>query len=276
MYLCTSTLHSLLQLDLYEAGWENSGLYPGITHRQVAMNSLNNSLLKKFHNDETDEVRDNKALQLFLDCNTACKNFTGLFPRRLDEELVIGEMKSIIYDFFNPQCHLGIKEDSHSFSREPLLLNLGDIASHFGLGSGSNIGVKSTDFYSKYVNSSMSHTNLSLPLLFRQAISTDKLWAGVEAFRHATFGSEIVCGSRLSFVPKSQLISRTICTEPLLNMLFRKVLQASWKGDFLRYFILTSVINLFGIPQWLEWVLWIIDLVLSIYHPLVIPFLPLY
>lgn len=207
-----------LQADLYAAGWENSGLYPGISLSQVAMSSLNNAILKKFHNDEVDEVRDNAALQLFLECNEHCRKFDSVVPRHLDEEYIIGEMKSLIDDFFNPTFW----GEENSSDREPLLLNLSDIAKNFGLGSGSNIGATSTDFYTKLVNSSMSHTNELLPILFKQALSIDPLWADVEAFRSNKLGYESVRGSRLSFVPKSQTISRTICTEPLLNMLFQK------------------------------------------------------
>jgi len=218
MRLSADVLSSLLQSDLYSAGWTDSGYYPGVSHRQVAMNSLASSLVKKFHNDETDVIRDDEALQLFLACNARCGSFTGVSPRNLKEELIIGEMKSIIYDFFNPEF---LGEDNLPF-REPHLLNLSDIATCFGLGSGSNIGVKTTDLYSKYVNSTMAHTNQQLPILYRQALSRDKLWSDVEAFRAKSFGFESVCGSRLSFVPKSRVISRTICTEPVLNMLFQK------------------------------------------------------
>lgn len=217
-HINAEVLQALLQLDLVEAGFENTGFYPGISNRQLAMNSLNSSLLKKFHNDEVSEIRDEKALALFLECNERCRNFGGVVPRRLNEELVINEMKSIIYDFFNPR----FRDEEGSLYRHPFLLNLTDISKSFGLGNGSNIGASSTDFYTKYVNSSMSSTSSDLPVLFRQAISGDKLWSDIEVFRHAHFGTEIVRGSRLSFVPKSRVISRTICTEPLLNMIFQK------------------------------------------------------
>lgn len=218
MRLSADVLTTQLHMDLYEAGWQNAGDYPGISQRQVAMNSLAGSFLKKFHNDETDKARDDKALQLFLACNERCKNFPGVLPRSLKEELIIGETKSILYDFFNPEF---LGQDGLPF-REPLLLNLSDIATCFGLGNGSNIGSSSTDFYTKLVNSTMSHTNPALPYLFRQAISSDRLWTDVEAFRSQRYDTEVVCGSRLSFVPKSRVISRTICTEPVLNMLFQK------------------------------------------------------
>jgi len=225
MHASADQLAVYLDLDLYDAGWKGPD-YFGPDHRQFAMTSLHRSIVKKFHNDETDEGRDSLALQVFKDCNERCKSFGSVIPRRLDEEYVIGEMKTLLYDFFNPRFRKAVDSESvaeeYTSFREPLLLNLNDIAVHFGLGGGSNIGTRSNDFYSKYVTSVMCHTNPVLPLLFRQAISVNKLWAGIEAFRLESFGDEVVQGSRLSFAPKSHAISRTICTEPILNMLFQK------------------------------------------------------
>lgn len=215
MHSRAENLEVMLELDLFEAGWNGLEVQPPeSSHRQAAMTSIRRSLLKKFHNDETDTDRDSKALALFLECNERCKVFPGVQPRCLSEEYVIGEMKSWLYDFFNP-C-------DGQFAQEPHLLNLSSIASYFGLGAGSNIGIKETDFYSKYVTSSMSHTNPALPQLFRHALSSDPLWADVEDFRRTRWGYDSVKGNRLSFVPKSRDVSRTICTEPLLNMFFQK------------------------------------------------------
>jgi len=216
MHVNAEELESLLRLDLYEAGWQDSDA-PSLSIRQHAMNALNKSLFKKFHNGLTDAVRDNAALALFLECNERCRSFGGVIPLRLQDELIINEMKAIIDDFFFPSD----RRDG-SNCREPLLLNLSDIALHFGLGSGSNIGADSTDFYSKFALSTMCHTNDVLPLQFRQAISGDRLWSDVEFFRSLSSRTEIVRGNRLSFVPKSRVISRTICTEPILNMFFQK------------------------------------------------------
>lgn len=228
MHSRAEVLEVRLLEDLYEAGWNGLRMqYPEAAPVQVAMSSLAKSFMKKFHNDETDETRDNLALALFIECNERCRKFPGVQPRRMDEEYIVGEMKSWLYDFFNP---LFYTDDTHPQSREPLLLNLSDIALHFGLGAGSNIGAPDTDFYSKYVLSSMSHTDPSLPILFRHAISVDKLWSELENSRSARFGYELVRGNRLSFVPKSKDISRTICTEPLLNMLFQKGIAGVLNG----------------------------------------------
>lgn len=286
MHSRASELLSYLHLDLYAAGWDGlENHYPGRSTSQFAMTALSKSLLKKFHNDQTDKSRDDKALALFLECNERCKNYSGVLPVNLLQELILNEAKSYIYDFFNPpfvgqsvlrgvgrqipvtyraayrkngneliRCRnswigkcvrahdylllLGFRsrdpvgsrfvvqpckrEDNNSLYREPLLLNLSDISNHFGLGNGSNRGSRSTDFYTKFVNSCFQHTNEVLPILYRQAISSFKLESTVDAFRQEHFGSEMVCGSRLAFAPKNADISRVTCTEPILNMLFQK------------------------------------------------------
>lgn len=226
MHISAEDLLATLRLDLFATGWKDAGYYPGISQRQVAMNALEASFLKKFHNDETDKIRDNKAIALFLECNERCRNFGGVLPSNLKDTLIIGEMKSILYDFFNPvyRDEVGVE------SRQPLLLNLSDISTHLALGNGSNIGASSTDFYTKYVNSTMAHTNPVLPHLFRQAISVDRIWTEIELCRSGDLGYELVSGSRLSCVPKSRIISRTICTEPLLNMFFQKGIAGVLEG----------------------------------------------
>lgn len=211
-------LHSLLRLDLYDAGWLGPDEFPDQSNLQIAMTWLDKSLLKKFHNDEIDLERNKAALALFLKCNDSCKSFSGIKPRDLKQELIINEFKSNVYDFFNPMFR---NEDCSEF-REPFLLNLSAISKHYGLGNGTNIGAKSTDFYTKFVNSTMAHTDPILLRFFKQTVNTEHLWRDVEAYRDKAYGVETVKGSRLSFVPKSRVISRTICTEPVLNMLFHK------------------------------------------------------
>lgn len=258
----SEVLQRLLETDLYNAGWDPLSEE---TTRQKAMTSLSVSLLKKFHNDQRDEIRDSAAGTLFLECNERCRNFDGVRPRNELEATVLGETKSLLYDFFFPTpleqvrsyaaakrrerretsyvrgiadkpfpskeeikrfaCSLTtapVKRTVFDLQYDECLLNLSSIAKYFGLGGGTNIGAKSTNFYTKYVNSTMACTDLSLHKLFMQAISSDDLWADIEMYRLTTFGTEVVRGSRLSYVPKNRKISRTICTEPLLNMIFQK------------------------------------------------------
>jgi hypothetical protein len=234
MRLSAEVLKSTLEVDLQLAGWDNS-VFPGMTPRHVAMNSLFSSIVKKFHNEESSPSRDNAALQLFLECNEQCRSFTSVQPARLDEEYCIGEMKTLLYNFFNPMPLKGTVLESSQ--REPFLLNGADIAVGYRWGSGSNIGVRSTDFYSKSSCSSMATTNDLLVKYFRRDLSSvSPLWNDVEAYRSERRGYERVRGSRLSFVPKSTDISRTICTEPLLNMLFQQGIAKLLEGRLFEVF----------------------------------------
>ena len=203
-----------LDFDLKAAGWDRAiSPYPGIKPRQFAMQHLRRSLVKKFSSGQSDAA-DAKALSLFLEINEKCKSF------RLDtsscttiEAIAFGEAKDFIYRMFHPE------DQTRGNLRR---LTLAEISSRFGLGNGANIGSYGTDFLSKVGTSRMSATSSKLHVLYKQAISSDPLWSSVESTRSEFRESEVVQGSRLSFVPKTSEISRTICTEPVLNMLFQK------------------------------------------------------
>lgn len=244
MRLNAELLNSLLSEDLSFAGFSGAeNFYPGQSSKDAAMMSLSNALTKKFHQNETDDVRDRLALDLFLKCNEQCKDFT-VRPQTSIDELIIGEMKSIIYDFFNPPPGFVVWAKLDDFvlyrEREPLLLTLAEIASRMSFGAGSNIGSPSGSSYSKYVNSDMSVTDPSLLVLYKHAVSGDRLLSDIESFRWSNYKSRTVGGNKLSFVPKSTRISRTICTEPTLNMLYQKGigelvherLKEVWNIDF--------------------------------------------
>jgi hypothetical protein len=128
------------------------------------------------------------------------------------EVTALGEAKDFIYRFFYP-------DNENQFTP---ILSLSTISDGFGLGNGANIGCRTTDFLSKIGTSRMCCTSSVLYDYFAQAISNDPIWSDLESIRLETRGVDIVQGSRMSFVPKTTEISRTICTEPLLNMLFQQ------------------------------------------------------
>jgi hypothetical protein len=203
----------LLDLDLIEGGWDGTvSPYPGIKVHTFAIQALRNSLFKKFE-DKKDEGADAAALEKFLDSNNRCSTWPGLPPNLPDvEAIALGEAKDFIQRLF--------------FSDEGLnYFTWSRICDGFSFGNGSNIGAPGTDFFSKTALSSMSTSNQLLRDLFSEAISSDPLWSSVESTRHKFRGSDIVRGSRLSYVPKTRTISRTICTEPVLNMMFQKGAQ---------------------------------------------------
>jgi hypothetical protein len=207
-----SLLPVTLELDLYDNGWNGSlNPYPGITLKQLAMQSIRKSLVKKFLPDDTSEP-DKQALDLFLKVNQACKEYSYGNRRCTEiEEIALGEAKAFLYAFCNPNVAEG-----------EILLTARKITDNFSLGNGANIGSFGTDFLSKIGTSTMAATSSRLHALFKQAVSFNHIWSDVESIRSRSRGDEIVRGSRMSFAPKTAKISRTICTEPVCNMLFQK------------------------------------------------------
>lgn len=203
----------LLDQDLLDGNWNGSVRpYPGIDTRTFAIQSLRTSLLKKFSDSKSRDA-DKLALDVFLESNARCEQYALRSPVTTVENVAFGEAKDFIYRLF-------YQDDGM------LSFHLGSITRNFAFGNGSNIGSPGTDFFSKTALSSMSATSTSLYYYFVEAISDDDIWSSVESTRLINRGVDIVQGSRLSFVPKTRLISRTICTEPTLNMMFQKGSQA--------------------------------------------------
>jgi hypothetical protein len=243
MHSSASDLSALLGSDLTLCGWDGAVVpYPGQSSKQFAMSSLARSIVKKFHNNETDTERDKAALSLFLKVNEQCKEWR-LDPTKQSvlEAVALGEAKAFIDGFCFPTeveheiaksraLDLDVRNETRTPTRladsippyEPLLLNLSSIKRGYGFGNGANIGSPGTDWYSKLCLSTMSSSKTGLHELFVHSISGSPHWAEIELYRSRIRQSSIVPGSRLSFVPKSSEISRTICTEPVLNMLFQK------------------------------------------------------
>lgn len=174
---------------------------------------LKQSLLKKFQDDVSKDA-DAKCLTKFLACNTACGTF-NLEPRSNAVAEAIGTMKSDLYDV----C---VKNGTELYP------TLSQFTEGCGLGPGANIDAKSYDFYTKLFNSPLSRTSDLLYRHYRYALIDHPTWFCAEVTRRAQCGDSIVEGSRLTFVPKTRDISRTVCTEPTLNMMFQK-----WVGSFL-------------------------------------------
>lgn len=170
--------------------------------------ALKASLLKKYlDGNEEQENCDRSALAKFLACNERCKSFV-LKPRDMLDSLIIGHVKSDLHDF------IGNGTGS--------MLNVWSFSEHLAVGPGANVNSQSYNFYSKLYDSSLSTTNDHLVRLYRTITSRSPMLDRAERFRFERHGLSLVNGSYLSFVPKTSLISRTICTEPTLNMLFQR------------------------------------------------------
>ncbi len=211
MHSSASDISALLDTDLGVNGWDGSVDPTSDDSAKVfAMKALRRSLFKKFHNKESDDARNTLAWSKFTEMNERCASYSG-YRSQLNSELekvAMNEAESFIYRFCHPD--------------EMPILTLKTIEQGFGFGPGANIGAKTGDPYGKLAISRLTYTDPALLKLFEHTISSEPTMAEQESYRSSNYATEQVQGSRISFVPKDSRITRTICTEPILNMFFQK------------------------------------------------------
>lgn len=211
MHSSAGDISALLDADLVRNGWDSS-IVPATAAdaRVFAMGVLRQSLFKKFHNNEGDDVRNDRAWAKFVETNSRCSRYKAVSHTDVDELtwIAINEAKSFIYRFCNPD--------------EMPILTLKTIEQGVGFGPGANIGAKTGDPYGKLAISSLSYTDPALLKLYEHITSSLPLWREQEFVRASRCKTEAVRGSRIAFVPKDERITRTICTEPILNMFFQQ------------------------------------------------------
>jgi hypothetical protein len=232
MHNTASNLTQLLESDLVSSGWNPSFIGPRLPNDelyQVELASLSRSLLKKFTYEDPDKEneRDKAALDLFLAKNEDCRRWSLSEKMAADDKVLqeaIGEVKASLDRFFHPEGGRGI------------LLTFNSIAEGLDVGKGANVGHTNVDFYSKVTCSPLTSTSIELAETYRLMISRYPVWQAAEYRRELTMGTRIVTGSVLTFVPKTEKISRTICTEPLCNMLLQKGIEAVLIGRLRQFF----------------------------------------
>jgi len=179
-----------------------------MTDQEVSALWLSHSIVKKW--SETNKDADSNALGKFLACNEHCANVL-IEPKELFTDIVLNQM---IHDL----DHL-VNDDVEGAGTSLTLNGFGHLCV---LGTGANIQGKTSSFYTKLFDSPLSTTDISLHRYYGAIISTNPTWTDAENARNLTYGVSVVEGSRLSFVPKTSEISRTICTEPVLNMFLQR------------------------------------------------------
>lgn len=204
-----------LRTDLLESNWSGSlSPFPGQSSHDFSMTCLAKSLLKKFQ-DKLNVDADQRALDLFLQVNESCRLFTWVTSEHSEiDAIAFGEARGFIHDFFFPDYSRGEFQGP--------IMNIRKIFEGFGVGPGSNIGAFENDFCSKIGTSVMTASSQQLLDTFKHLTMSEPLWSLVELKRSSDRGYNVIDASRLSFVPKTREISRTICTEPLCNMFFQK------------------------------------------------------
>lgn len=189
-------------------------IYPDSDPENFASAHLLNNFLKKFM-DSVEKDADQKALDKFLESNRLCERWSWSKAQwSLRDDLLVGTFKSIIHRVFS--------DPALSFDDLQCLSSMGD------LGSGVNVRSRGTDLYSKLYDSTLTCSKPSIFDLYQRYVTSMPRHQSAEFIRTLTYGHSVdVCDSKLSFVPKSNVISRTICTEPTLNMWYQRAYSAN-------------------------------------------------
>lgn len=181
-----------------------------LTVKQFAALRLAQCLLKK-NQDNIDADADQRALDKFLACDVRARDWS-LEVQNLRDDMLVGLFREEMRRFFSINAPGG---PAYPISSE-LILN------EARTGPGASIEAKGTDFYTKFFSSPLSTTSRGLYRAMRIYYESAPTWDEAFQLQFAQFGEPVVVrGNRLSFVPKTATISRTIGTEPSLNMFFQ-------------------------------------------------------
>lgn len=213
-----TALFSALEEDLrnscptYRGAPWSASLGGASSLRDAASASISSSLLKKLSDRERPDA-ESAAIDKFLACNDRCKGWSPTPTRMLDEYL-LGEFRRSVYSLF-------------SNYRLPFR--------HTRCGPGSALGATGTNFYSKFWSSPLGMTHDGLYALYRAYVnSISPEMALAESNRLTALGNRVFESSRLTTVPKTWEIRRTICVEPSLNMSYQLMIGDGIL-DILRY-----------------------------------------
>jgi hypothetical protein len=179
---------------------------PFVDWRSVAATQLLESVFKKF--EDPNPRADAKAIETFLEINRSLGNWKLVASTSWDEDIVTA-VKVVLDDFLHPQGML-------------LCDSLHTLFMSGATGPGASILGRGGDFYTKMFSSALSTSDLTLYASYRTSLKDLYSWNIAECYRFSTLGGpKLVEGNRLSCVPKNVDISRTICTEPTLNMWYQ-------------------------------------------------------
>lgn len=193
------------QFSLLEAG---GAVWPDATWQQVACTSLYKKILSKCTEDgEPPEAACQAALTKFLSVNERCKGWKFV-PEDERDEVLFGTLRDTLWHFFNPEGY-------------SLLDSWEELVSLGGVGPGASVSARGDDLYTKVFDSPLTSTEVSLLDIWEHTVSADDRWFRALWASYHRHIPRTVGGNQLSFVSKNQLVARTICTEPTINMWFQ-------------------------------------------------------
>jgi hypothetical protein len=210
MSATSSALYDAVCVDL--AMHADTTVHPWSSHKQVAVHALRNSIVKKF--EEQDTVADRAGLAKFLAIEDRNKAFLFDYAS-LPEwvQLVLGEARDAMH-----RALAGISPQMGSGN----------------CGPGSSAGVGQLDVYTKHFAGPLSGCTSGIYRAYYASLTRRQMEA--EDIRRAIYPDLVLCkGSSLSCVPKDAHISRTICTEPSMEMWLQKRCERNLTRALLRF-----------------------------------------
>jgi hypothetical protein len=186
--------------------------------QKAAAKAMETSFYKKFVDLEQPDA-EAKALAKFYSINDRCRTFKwgSLTDAELDFLTLLRETLETWY----------LTSDLGS-------LSFGMILDKGRTGPGASLRARGNDFYTKLFDSPLSCTKEYLYTVYRQYVTSCPRWESAEDLRQSIHGKYVMVeGNTLSFVPKTNAIKRTICTEPTINMVFQLGL-GTWIENCLR------------------------------------------
>lgn len=212
MDISSVALYSYLLDDLYGCDRDQVIPDPDIMDQTASPDAvvrykLRTSLLKKF-NDDVSVDADDRCLEKFLEANWRSENWQLNCRDTQDIELV-GNWKRFVDDFFHPGGEL--LWDSYF-----------DLLKAGRAGPGASLGANGEDFFTKFFSSQITTTSFDLYNVYNEFVGWFPVWRDAEISRAISHGAfKLTRSSSITFVRKSRDISRSICTEPSLNMFFQ-------------------------------------------------------
>jgi len=171
-----------------------------------AARAMLSSFYKKFVANEEKDA-EQRAFDKFTEINDRCKTWT--IESLTDEQRIfISELKATLWRF-EARSALGC-------------LTIDQLLDRFRVGPGASLKARGSDFYTKVFDSPLTCTRDSLYTAYHRIVTRDPRWLSAELDRSTIYGSHFtVEGNSLSFVPKTNVIKRSICTEPNINMMLQ-------------------------------------------------------
>lgn len=171
-----------------------------------ASSAMVKSFYKKFVDKESPDA-EMAAFEKFLCVNFRVGNWRSDVLSDT-QRIFLNELKRTLWGF-EAQVGLGTLSLNHIYDR-------------MRAGPGASLMARGDDFYTKVFDSPLSCTKDSMHTAYNRIVASNPRWLSAERKRSTIYGaSATVEGNSLSFVPKTNEIKRSICTEPNINMMFQ-------------------------------------------------------